>query len=132
MLDAKAEGADVRFVYSPLDVLKIARENPQSEVVFFAIGFETTAPSTAVTFLRAKAEGMRNFSVFCNHVTIIPAMKAILDLPDLRLDGFIGPGHVSMVIGMRPYEFVARDYDKPVVIAGFRAIGYYPIGADDR
>jgi hydrogenase expression/formation protein HypD len=122
LLDAKAEGADVRFVYSPLDALKIARENPQSEVVFFAIGFETTAPSTAVTLLRAKAEGVRNFSVFCNHVTIIPAMKAILDSPDLRLDGFIGPGHVSMVIGMRPYEFVARDYGKPVVIAGFEPL----------
>jgi hydrogenase expression/formation protein HypD len=122
LLDAKAEGADVRFVYSPLDALKIARENPQSEVVFFAIGFETTAPSTAVTLLRAKAENLRNFSVFCNHVTIIPAMKAILDSPDLRLDGFIGPGHVSMVIGMRPYEFVARDYGKPVVIAGFEPL----------
>ena len=122
LLDAKAEGADVRFVYSPLDALKIARENPQSEVVFFAIGFETTAPSTAVTLLRAQAEGIRNFSVFCNHVTIIPAMKAILDSPDLRLDGFIGPGHVSMVIGMRPYEFVARDYGKPVVIAGFEPL----------
>jgi hydrogenase expression/formation protein HypD len=122
LLDAKAEGADVRFVYSPLDSLKIARENPDKEVVFFAIGFETTAPSTAVTLLRAKAEGIRNFSIFCNHVTIIPAMKAILDSPDLRLDGFIGPGHVSMVIGMRPYEFVARDYGKPVVIAGFEPL----------
>jgi len=122
LLDAKAEGADVRFVYSPLDSLKMARENPDKEVVFFAIGFETTAPSTAVTLLRAKAEGIRNFSIFCNHVTIIPAMKAILDSPDLRLDGFIGPGHVSMVIGMRPYEFVARDYGKPVVIAGFEPL----------
>ena len=122
LLDAKAEGADVRFVYSPLDALKIARENPDKEVVFFAIGFETTAPSTAVTLLRAKAENIRNFSIFCNHVTIIPAMKAILDSPDLRLDGFIGPGHVSMVIGMRPYEFVARDYGKPVVIAGFEPL----------
>jgi len=91
-------------------------------VVFFAIGFETTAPSTAVTLLRAKAEGTRNFSVFCNHVTIIPAMKAILDSPDLRLDGFIGAGHVSMVIGMRPYNFVARQHHKPVVIAGFEPL----------
>jgi len=122
LLDAKAEGADVRFVYSPLDALKIARENPDKEVVFFAIGFETTAPSTAVTLLRASAEQIRNFSIFCNHVTIIPAMKAILDSPDLRLDGFIGPGHVSMVIGLRPYEFVARDYGKPVVIAGFEPL----------
>ncbi len=91
-------------------------------LVFFAIGFETTAPSTAVTLLRAKAEGTRNFSVFCNHVTIIPAMKAILDSPDLRLDGFIGAGHVSMVIGMRPYNFVARQHHKPVVIAGFEPL----------
>src|SRR3954452_1141269 len=122
LLDAKAEGADVRFVYSPLDALKLARENPDRQVVFFAIGFETTAPSTAVTLLRAQAENIRNFSVFCNHVTIVPAIKAILDSPDLRLDGFIGPGHVSMVIGMRPYTFIARDHHKPVVIAGFEPL----------
>ena len=122
LLDAKAEGADVRFVYSPLDALKVARQNPDHEVVFFAIGFETTAPSTAVTLLRAQAENVKNFSVFCNHVTIIPAMKAILDSPDLRLSGFVGPGHVSMIIGMRPYEFVARDHGKPVVIAGFEPL----------
>jgi hydrogenase expression/formation protein HypD len=122
LLDAKADGADVRFVYSPLDALKIAKQYPEKEVVFFAIGFETTAPSTAVTLLRAKTENVRNFSIFCNHVNIIPAMKAILDSPDLRLDGFIGAGHVSMVIGMRPYLFVARDYHKPVVIAGFEPL----------
>ncbi|MGA7732302.1 MAG: hydrogenase formation protein HypD [Chloroflexia bacterium] len=122
LLDAKAEGADVRFVYSPLDALKLARDNPDRQVVFFAIGFETTAPSTAVTLLRAQAEKIKNFSVFCNHVTIIPAIKAILDSPDLRLDGFIGPGHVSMVIGMRPYTFIARDHRKPVVIAGFEPL----------
>ncbi len=122
LLDVKAEGADVRFVYSPLDALKLARQHPEREVVFFAIGFETTAPSTAITLLRAQAEGIKNFSVFCNHVTIIPAMKAILDSPDLRLDGFVGPGHVSMVIGMRPYTFVARDHGKPVVIAGFEPL----------
>jgi len=122
LLDAKAEGADVRFVYSPLDALKIARQNPDRQVVFFAIGFETTAPSTAVTLLRAQAEKIKNFSIFCNHVTIIPAIKAILDSPDLRLDGFIGPGHVSMVIGMRPYTFIARDHHKPIVIAGFEPL----------
>ncbi len=122
LLDAKAQGADVRFVYSPLDALKLAREHPEREVVFFAIGFETTAPSTAVTLLRAQAEGLRNFAVFCNHVTIIPALKAILDSPDLRLDGFIGPGHVSMVIGLRPYNFIARDHRKPVVITGFEPL----------
>ncbi|MFI6887640.1 hydrogenase formation protein HypD [Streptosporangium canum] len=121
-LDAKARGADIRMVYSPLDALKIARENPARRVVFMAIGFETTAPSTAMTVLRAAAEGIDNFSVFCNHVTIIPAIKAILDSPDLRLDGFVGPGHVSAVIGCRPYGFIARDYGKPLVVAGFEPL----------
>jgi hydrogenase expression/formation protein HypD len=122
LLDAKAAGADVRFVYSPLDALKIARQNPDREVVFFAIGFETTAPSTAVTLLRAQAEQLKNFSVFCNHILVIPAIQAILDAPGLRLDGFIGPGHVSMVIGMRPYTFIAETYHKPIVIAGFEPL----------
>ena len=122
LLDAKAAGADVRFIYSPLDALKIARQNPKKEVVFFAIGFETTAPSTAVTLLQAKNEDIQNFSIFCNHVTIIPTIKAILDSPDLRLDGFIGPGHVSMVIGLRTYQFIAQNYQKPVVISGFEPL----------
>ncbi|WP_412537720.1 hydrogenase formation protein HypD [Longispora sp. K20-0274] len=121
-LDAMAAGADIRMVYSPLDALKIARQHPDRRVVFMAIGFETTAPSTAMTVLRAEAEGVDNFAVFCNHVTIIPAIKAILDSPDLRLDGFIGPGHVSTVIGCRPYEFIARDYGKPLVCAGFEPL----------
>ncbi len=122
LLDARADGADVRFVYSPLDALKLARQHPDRQVVFFAIGFETTTPSTAVTLLRAQAENIQNFSVFCNHVNIIPAIKAILDSPDLRLDGFVGPGHVSMIIGMRPYTFIARDHHKPVVISGFEPL----------
>ncbi|MFF5265268.1 hydrogenase formation protein HypD [Actinomadura viridis] len=121
-LEAKAEGADVRMVYSPLDALRIARENPDRRVVFMAIGFETTAPSTAMTVLRAAREGVENFSVFCNHVTIIPAIKAILDSPDLRLDGFIGPGHVSTVIGCRPYEFIARHHGRPLVCSGFEPL----------
>src|SRR6202162_3980506 len=121
--DANAEGTNIRMVYSPLDSLKIARQNPDKQVVFMAIGFETTAPSTAMTMLRAAREGLKNFSVFCNHVTIIPAIKAILDSPDLRLDGVIGPGHVSTVIGCRPYEVIARDYGKPVVGGGFGAPG---------
>ena len=120
--DSKAAGADIRMVYSPLDALKIARKNPDKRVVFMAIGFETTAPSTAMTVLRAAAEGLDNFSIFCNHVTIIPAIKAILDSPDLRLDGFIGPGHVSTVIGCRPYELIARDAGKPLVCAGFEPL----------
>ena len=122
LLDAKARGADVRMVYSPLDALKIARENPGREVVFFAIGFETTAPSTAVTLLRARAEGISNFFVFCNHVTIIPAIRAILGSPDLHLDGFVGPGHVSTVIGTRPYRFIAHEHGKPLVVAGFEPL----------
>ena len=122
LLDAKARGADVRMVYSPLDALKLARENPDREVVFFAIGFETTTPSTALTLQRARAEGIGNFFVFCNHVTIIPAIRAILDSPDLRLDGFIGPGHVSTVIGIRPYRFIARDFGRPVVVSGFEPL----------
>ena len=92
LLEAKAEGADIRMVYSPLDALRIAKQNPDREVVFFAIGFETTAPSTALTLKRAKAEGVPNFSCMCSHVTIVPPLRALLDSPDLRLDGFVGPG----------------------------------------
>jgi hydrogenase expression/formation protein HypD len=122
LLEIKAQGADVRMVYSPLDALRIARENPDREVVFFAIGFETTAPSTALTLQRARRERLPNFSVFCNHVTIVPPVRALLDSPDLRLDAFIGPGHVSTVIGCRPYEFIAADYGKPVAVAGFEPL----------
>jgi len=118
----KARGTDVRIVYSPADALQIARKNSGKHVMFFAIGFETTAPSTALTLMRAKAEGIKNFSVFCNHVTIIPAIRAILDSPDMRLDGFIGPGHVSTVIGCRPYEWIARKEGKPVVTSGFEPL----------
>ena len=121
-LEHKARGLDVRIVYSPTDAIKLARSNPDRHVVFFAIGFETTAPSTALTLMRARAEGLGNFSVFCNHVTIIPAIRAILDSPDMRLDGFIGPGHVSTVIGCRPYEWIARDERKPIVVSGFEPL----------
>jgi len=119
LLDAKADGADVRFIYSPLDALTLARNNPAKDVVFFAVGFETTAPSTAATLLRARDEGLENFSIFCNHVTIIPAIKAILDSPGMQLNGFIGPGHVSTIIGLSPFEFIARDFGLPIVITGF-------------
>ncbi len=122
LLDAKAEGADVRMVYSPLDALRIAKANPDREVVFFAIGFETTAPSTALTLKRAKAEGVPNFSCMCNHVTIVPPLRALLDSPDLRLDGFIGPGHVSTIVGVRPFEFIPADYGRPLVTAGFEPL----------
>ncbi|MBA3984509.1 MAG: hydrogenase formation protein HypD [Acidimicrobiia bacterium] len=121
-LDARARGADIRVVYSPLDALRLAVDNPDRHVMFYAIGFETTAPSTALTLQRAKADGVTNFSVFCNHVTIIPAIKAILDSPDLRLDAFIGPGHVSTVIGNRPYEWIASSEQMPIVVAGFEPL----------
>jgi hydrogenase expression/formation protein HypD len=118
----KARGTDVRIVYSPADALQVARKNPERQVMFFAIGFETTAPSTALTLMRAKHEGVHNFTVFCNHVTIVPAIRAILDSPDMRLDAFIGPGHVSTVIGCRPYEWIARAEGKPVVTSGFEPL----------
>ncbi len=121
-LQRKAQGMDVRIVYSPMDALKLAMAKPDKHVVFFAIGFETTAPSTAFTLLRARSLGVRNFSVFCNHVTIVPAIRAILDSPDMRLDGFIGPGHVSTVIGCRPYEWIAKNERKPIVVSGFEPL----------
>ncbi|HEY4739391.1 MAG TPA: hydrogenase formation protein HypD [Candidatus Acidoferrales bacterium] len=121
-LEHKARGMDVRIVYSPSDALKIAKANPARHVMFFAIGFETTAPSTALILMRAKAQGLKNFSVFCNHVTIIPAIRAILDSPDMRLDGFVGPGHVSTVIGCRPYEWIATNQSKPIVVSGFEPL----------
>ena len=122
LLEAKAAGADVRMVYSPLDALRIAKQNPDREVVFFAIGFETTAPSTALTLKRAKAEGVPNFSCVCNHVTIVPPLRALLESPDLRLDGFIGPG--PRVHGRRraAAEFIPADYGRPVVISGFEPL----------
>src|ERR1700693_2196047 len=122
LLKAKADGADVRMVYSPLDALAIARANPHREVIFFGLGFETTMPSTAMTVLQAHAQHINNFSLFCNHITIIPTIKAILDSPDLHLDGFLGPGHVSMVIGTRPYRFIAEHYRKPITVAGFEPL----------
>jgi len=122
LLQAKAEGLDVRMVYSPMDALALARTNPDREVVFFGLGFETTMPSTALTILAAAEDGVHNFSVFCNHITIVPTLKAILDSPALQLDGFLGPGHVSTVIGTAPFEFVARHYRRPVVVAGFEPL----------
>lgn len=122
LLQAKAEGADIRMVYSPLDALALARANPEREVVFFGLGFETTMPATALTILQADAEDVRNFALFCNHITIIPTMRAILESPELRLDGFLGPGHVSMIIGTRAYDFIAETYHLPLVVAGFEPL----------
>jgi hydrogenase expression/formation protein HypD len=128
LLKAKAEGADVRMVYSSADALKIAQSHPDKEVVFFAIGFETTTPPTAVVLQQAKILGLENFSVFCNHVLTPAAIQNILESPEVRklgtlpLDGFIGPAHVSTIIGSRPYEYFAEEYQKPVVIAGFEPL----------
>ncbi|MCP5373029.1 MAG: hydrogenase formation protein HypD [Hyphomicrobiales bacterium] len=128
LLRARADGADVRMVYSTMDALRIARDEPDRRVVFFAIGFETTTPPTALALLQAAAAGLDNFSVFCNHVLTPAAMQAILDSPDapgaaaVPLDGFVGPAHVSTVIGSRPYEVFATDHGKPVVIAGFEPL----------
>lgn len=118
----KALGMDVRMVYSPIDALSLARQHPDREVVFFGIGFETTTPATALSIQIAKQEGLNNFSVFCSHITVPPPIKVLLDDPDCIIDGFIGPGHVSMVIGTKPYDFIARDYGKPIVVAGFEPI----------
>jgi hydrogenase expression/formation protein HypD len=122
LLDAKAGGADVRIVYSPLDALDLARREPDRLVVFFAIGFETTAPATAVTLAQAAAEHVENFCVFCNHVTIVPPLRAILETPGIAIDAFIAPGHVSTVIGTEPYRFIARDHRKPVVVTAFEPV----------
>lgn len=128
LLKVKAEGADVRMIYSTQDALKIARENPDREVVFFAIGFETTTPPTAVAIKQAQAEGLKNFSVFCNHVLTPAAIQNILESPEVRemgsvyIDGFFGPSHVSSIIGSQPYEFFAEEFQKPVVIAGFEPL----------
>ncbi|WP_126444275.1 hydrogenase formation protein HypD [Sulfuricystis multivorans] len=128
LLKAKSHGGDVRMVYSPADALEIARENPARQVVFFAIGFETTTPPSAVVIKQAAALGVKNFSVLCCHVLTPSAIMSILESPEVRrwgtvpLDGFVGPAHVSTVIGSRPYEFFAAEYRKPVVIAGFEPL----------
>jgi len=128
LLKVKAAGGDVRMVYSTQDALRVARENPGREVVFFAIGFETTTPPTAVAIKQAQAQGLENFSVFCNHVLTPAAIQNILESPEVRelgtvfIDGFFGPSHVSSVIGSLPYEFFAEEYQKPVVIAGFEPL----------
>jgi len=122
LMKARAEGADIRMVYSTLDALEIARNAPQREVVFFAIGFETTTPPTATAIRLAQREGLENFSVFCNHVLTPAAIDAILRSGETVVDGFIGPAHVSTIIGARPYARFAQEFGKPVVIAGFEPL----------
>jgi len=120
--NAKSEGSDIRIVYSPLDALKIAKDNRGKKVVFFAAGFETTAPLVAGTISEAEHAGIDNFYIYSVHKTIPPALKALLDSGDVLADGFILPGHVSAIIGKAPYNFIALDYHKPSVITGFDAI----------
>jgi hydrogenase expression/formation protein HypD len=122
LLEASARGADVRMVYSPLDALELARRERDRHVCFLAIGFETTAPATAITLLRAVAEGIENFSIFCNHVLIEPPLRAILETPGLRVDAFVGPGHVSSVIGTEAYRFIPEAYGRPIVVSAFEPI----------
>ena len=128
LMKAKARGADIRMVYSAADALKIAQGHPERQVVFFAIGFETTTPPTAIVIRQAQALGLANFTVFCNHVLTPAAITHILESPEVRelgivpLDGFIGPAHVRTVIGSQPYEYFAEEYQRPVVIAGFEPL----------
>ena len=122
---ARAAGGDIRMVYSTMDALEIARKHPDREVVFFAIGFETTTPPTAVALTTAAATGIGNFSVFSHHLLTPPAISHILESPEVReigtvrIDGFIGPAHVSSIIGLKPYEYFAEEFHKPVVVTGF-------------
>jgi hydrogenase expression/formation protein HypD len=116
---AQAEGAHIRIVYSPMDALKLATENKDKKVVFFATGFETTSPSIAGTLSEAERTGVDNFYIYSAHKIVPPALKALLDSPDLKIDGFILPGHVTTIIGTKPYEFIATDYKIPSVVTGF-------------
>ena len=122
LLRLKSQGADVRIVYAPLDSLRIAQEHPDREVVFFAIGFETTAPANALAVTRAKALGVRNFSMLVSHVLVPPAITAVLQSPGNRVRGFLGPGHVCTVMGYREYEPIAAHYRVPIVITGFEPL----------
>jgi hydrogenase expression/formation protein HypD len=122
LFDAKAEGGDIRIVYSPLDALKLAEITPDRNVVFFATGFETTSPLVAGTLAEAESRGIQNFSVYSVHKTVPPALNALLNAPEVQIDGFILPGHVSTIIGLKPYAFLAADYYKPSVVTGFDAM----------
>ena len=120
--EARAEGADVRIVYSTLDALEIARQNPARSVVFLGVGFETTAPTTAAAILKAEQEGLRNFFVLCLHKLTPPATRAILDAGEVRLDGVLGPGHVTTVIGADAWQFLPEEYGISCVVAGFEPL----------
>ncbi|MDP2954388.1 MAG: hydrogenase formation protein HypD [Chloroflexota bacterium] len=122
LAEAKAQGAQVRVVYSATEALEMALDNPEKAVVFFGVGFETTAPTTAACILEAERLGLKNFYFLSVHKVVPPAMKALLQSGEVRIDGFLCPGHVSAIIGSRPYEFIPRDYGIPCVIAGFEPV----------
>lgn len=120
--DIRAEGADIRVVYSPLDALKIASDNKDKKTVFFATGFETTSPSVAATLSETDKQGLGNFYIYSVHKLVPPALEALLASGEIEIDGFILPGHVSTIIGSRPYDFIAKKYKKPCVITGFDSV----------
>jgi len=122
LFQAKAAGGDVRIAYSPLEALKIARAHPHRQVVFLAIGFETTAPANAMAVWQAKREGLSNFSVLVSHVLVPPAIRALMASPDNRVQGFIAPGHVCAVMGYEEYEALVRDFNMPIVVGGFEPV----------
>ena len=122
LLQARERGADVRVVYSPLDALKLARQHPHRQVVFFALGFETTLPVTAVTLQQAQREGVTNFTIFCQHISLMPTLRSLLQQDDVRINAFLAPGHVSMVTGTAPYRFINDEFGKPLVISGFEPL----------
>ncbi|MFA7005321.1 MAG: hydrogenase formation protein HypD, partial [Verrucomicrobiia bacterium] len=122
LLSVKAAGGDVRIVYSPLDALKLARENPARQVVFFAVGFETTAPANAMSVYQARQQGVANFSVLVSHVLVPPALEAVLSSPDRRVQGFLAAGHACTVMGYTEYEPIAAKYRCPIVVTGFEPL----------
>jgi hydrogenase expression/formation protein HypD len=122
LMQAKARGADIRIIYSPLDALRLAADNPQRKVVFFGLGFETTMPATAIALQQAKTQNLSNFFFFCQHITLIPTLRSLLEQPDNSIDAFLAPGHVSMVIGTASYDFIAHDFHRPLVVAGFEPL----------
>ena len=122
LLGIKAQGGDVRMVYSPLDAVGLAQANPDREVVFFAVGFETTAPANAMAVWQAHQLGLKNFSILCSHVLVPPAMCAVLDAPDNRVEGFLAAGHVCTVMGYREYEVLSREFGVPFVVGGFEPV----------
>jgi len=122
LLEAKAKGADVRILYSPLEAIKIAEENPDREVVFFAVGFETTAPANALSVIHANRKGLKNYSILASHVLVPPAMKAVIDDEESHIDGFLAAGHVCTIMGNAEYQPLSNKYDVPIVVTGFEPL----------